>query len=63
MSKAETSALIKTIARTAVLLVAKPVEETIKDYLDDIDDIIDNIPDDPEPTPDSDDTDPPADGE
>lgn len=48
MSKAETTALIKTIARTAVLLVAKPVEETTKDYLDDIDDIIDDIPDDPE---------------
>lgn len=48
MSKAETTALIKTIARTAVLLVAKPVEETTKDYLDDIDDIIEDIPDVPE---------------
>ena len=48
MSKAETVALIKTISRTAVLLVAKPVEETTKDYLDDIDDIIEDIPDDPE---------------
>jgi len=54
MSKAETTALIKTIARTAVLLVAKPVEETTKDYLDDIDDIIEDIPDDPETPADSD---------
>ena len=51
MSKAETTAIIKTIAQTAVLLTAKPVEATTKDYLDAIDDIIADIPDDPEPTP------------
>lgn len=52
MSKAETTAIIKTIAQTAVLLTAKPVEATTKDYLDAIDDIIADIPDDPDPTPD-----------
>ena len=51
MSKAETTAIIKTIAQTAVLLTAKPVEATTKDYLDAIDDIIADIPDDPDPTP------------
>lgn len=51
MSKAETTAIIKTIAQTAVLLTAKPVEATTKDYLDAIDDIIADIPDDPEPEP------------
>lgn len=53
MSKAETTAIIKTIAQTAVLLTAKPVEATTKDYLDAIDDIIADIPDDPEPSPES----------
>lgn len=57
MSKAETSAIIKAIARTAVYMVAKPVSENTSDFMDDIDDIIEDIPDDPE----NNESDPPAD--